>query len=100
MADKGKAVKQVLLNGKDITEQVVNGYYTFDAIYEDQTLKITTKDAPVTTENKNTNATGTSAKSPKTGDNTTPALWLIILAISGSVATSAAILRRKKKYTA
>ena len=100
VADKGKVVKQVLLNGKDITDKISNGYYTFDAIYEDQTLKITTKDAPVTTENKKTNTTGTSAKSPKTGDSTNPALWLIILAISGSVAAGAVILKRKKNYTA
>lgn len=47
----------------------------------------------------NTNANVT--KSPQTGDSSHVTLWLAILAISGSIATGAvAMLRRKKKYTA
>lgn len=47
----------------------------------------------------NTNANVT--KSPQTGDSSHVILWLAILAISGSIATGAvAMLRRKKKYTA
>ncbi|MGN1473479.1 MAG: carboxypeptidase-like regulatory domain-containing protein [Eubacteriales bacterium] len=45
-ADSGKTVKQVLLNGEDITSQIKGGYYTLAPVYEDKTLTVITEEAP------------------------------------------------------
>lgn len=45
-AESGKEITQVLLNSEDITSQIKGGYYTFDPVYEDQVLTVTTKDVP------------------------------------------------------
>ena len=42
-ANSGKTVKQVLLNGEDVTSQIKGGYYKFDPVYEDKTLTIITE---------------------------------------------------------
>ncbi len=38
--DNGYKIKSVLLNGEDITSKIHDGYYTFDPVYEDQSLNI------------------------------------------------------------
>lgn len=44
-ANSGKTVKQVLLNGEDVTSSVKGGYYTLAPIYEDKTLMVVTQDS-------------------------------------------------------
>lgn len=42
-AQIGKAVKQVLLNGEDITSQIKGERYTLEPVYEDKTLTVITE---------------------------------------------------------
>ena len=42
--------------------------------------------------------TGTSDKSPQTGDTSNLALWIALLFISGGVAIGTTVVSRKKKY--
>lgn len=39
--DDGYKIKAVFLNGKDITSEIHDGYYTFEPVYEDKSLDIT-----------------------------------------------------------
>lgn len=44
--DSEKTVKQILLNGEDVTSLVKGGYYTLAPVYEDKTLTVVTEDLP------------------------------------------------------
>lgn len=51
-AESGKEIKQVLLNGEDITAQIKGGYYTFSPVFEDKELRIMTEDTPTVPQSK------------------------------------------------
>ncbi|MEG2081590.1 MAG: hypothetical protein RRZ68_08580, partial [Oscillospiraceae bacterium] len=43
--ESGFTIDKVMLGDEDITSKVLGGYYTFDAVYKDSTLKATFKKA-------------------------------------------------------
>lgn len=58
-ADSGKAIKQLLLNGEDITSQIKGGYYTFSPVCEDKTLTVITEDETPAVQTKTYTVIGT-----------------------------------------
>ncbi|MGN1315437.1 MAG: hypothetical protein ACI4VW_00030 [Acutalibacteraceae bacterium] len=58
-AESGKSVKQVLLNGVDITSQIKGGYFTLEPVYEDKTLTVITEDEAVAPQSKTYTVKGT-----------------------------------------
>lgn len=96
----GYMVKQILLNGEDVTENYKDGVLTLSGVYEASDLTVITDKAPVTPasetdkktdENKsdskngtsNSNKTGdTNMKSPQTGEYTNFAFWTALMIAS------------------
>lgn len=64
-ANSGKKVKQVLLNGEDITSQVKGGYYKFVPVYEDKTLSVVTEDETPSVQAKTYTVRGTVTQNGK-----------------------------------
>ncbi len=87
--EKGYRVKQILLNGEDVTKAYKDGKLTLSGIYEAGELTILTEKVPVTP--------GGDSTSPKTGDNSHLWLWmlLMILAMGGLILTTAARTKDK-----
>lgn len=42
--ESGKRIRQVLLNGEDITDKITDGSYTLPPVYEDLVITVTTED--------------------------------------------------------
>ena len=42
--ESGKRIRQVLLNGEDITDKITDGSYTLPPVYEDLVIAVTTED--------------------------------------------------------
>lgn len=70
-AESGKAVKQVLLNGVDITSQIKGGYYTLEPVYEDKTLTIITEDEQTVPQSKTYTVKGTVKRNGEPVENVT-----------------------------
>ena len=45
-AESGKVIRSILLDGKDVTNELDGGYLTLDPIYEDKALTVTTENEP------------------------------------------------------
>lgn len=58
-ANSGKTVKQVLLNGEDVTSQIKGGYYKFAPVYEEKTLAVITEDEVPAVQTKTYTVRGT-----------------------------------------
>lgn len=119
-AKSGKEITQVLLGDEDILNQIKDGYYTLPPIYENKTLTVVTKDAPLqqgnTNEsNENTHAANvskvntlqkTDSDDPEipnnsgilqTGDSNNPIVWILIALIAFVGIVIALVYRRKSK---
>lgn len=70
-AQSGKSVKQVLLNGEDITSQIKGGYYTLEPVYEDKTLTVITEDEAVVPQSKTYTVKGTVKRNGEPVENIT-----------------------------
>lgn len=70
-AEGGKSVKQVLLNGEDITSQIKGGYYTLEPVYEDKTLTVITEDEAVVPQSKTYTVKGTVKRNDEPVENVT-----------------------------
>lgn len=70
-AESGKSVKQVLLNGVDITSQIKGGYYTLEPVYEDKTLTVITEDEAVVSQSKTYTVKGTVKRNGEPVENVT-----------------------------
>ncbi|MGN0523935.1 MAG: carboxypeptidase-like regulatory domain-containing protein [Eubacterium sp.] len=70
-AESGKSVKQVLLNGVDITSQIKGGYYTLEPVYEDKTLTVITEDEAVVPQSKTYTVKGTVKRNGEPVENVT-----------------------------
>lgn len=70
-AESGKSVKQVLLNGVDITSQIKGGYYTLEPVYEDKTLTVITEDDAVVPQSKTYTVKGTVKRNGEPIENVT-----------------------------
>lgn len=70
-AESGKSVKQVLLNGEDITSQIKGGYYTLEPVYEDKTLTVITEDEAVVPQSKPYTVKGTVKRKGEPVENVT-----------------------------
>ncbi|MGN0487657.1 MAG: carboxypeptidase-like regulatory domain-containing protein [Ruminococcus sp.] len=70
-AESGKSVKQVLLNGEDITSQIKGGYYTLEPVYEDKTLTVITEDDEVVPQSKTYTVKGTVKRNGEPIENVT-----------------------------
>ena len=45
-AESGKAIKSVMINGEDVTEELHGGYLDLAPVYEDKVITVTTEDEP------------------------------------------------------
>lgn len=70
-AQSGKSVKQVLLNGVDITSQIKGGYYTLEPVYEDKTLTVITEDEQTVPQSKTYTVKGTVKRNGEPVENIT-----------------------------
>lgn len=70
-AESGKSVKQVLLNGEDITSQIKGGYYTLEPVYENKTLTVITEDEAVVPQSKTYTVKGTVKRNGQPVENIT-----------------------------
>lgn len=66
---KDYEISKVVLNGKDITNEVINGKYKLSPVYEDLLLEIETKAIPNTDVSSNTSG-DTSSNTSSTNSNT------------------------------
>ena len=83
-----EAAVKAVVRGKNITEQS-----------EVDKMAKTIEDAIAALEKKPASTkSGTSDKSPQTGDTSNLALWIALLFISGSAAIGTTVVSRKKKY--
>lgn len=64
-ANSGKTIKQVLLNGEDITSQIKGGYFKFTPVYEDKTLAVITENEEPAVQTKTYTVRGTVTQNGK-----------------------------------
>ena len=69
---EGNVLESLLVNGKDVTDEISNGMYTFDMPNENVVIEVKwAKESSV-------------VALPRTGDNSHMALWLMLLGMAGA----------------
>ncbi len=86
--ENGYAIKKVYLNNKDITSNIVDGFYTFEPVYEDKTLNIITEYIGQPSEQPNVSEISAESSSGGvviTGDSIIPLMMFLLMALISAV---------------
>jgi len=100
LPDSGKAVKNILLDGEDVTASVTDGKYVIAGLLRDMVLNVSQNDTGPTTGSTSETATGgtkPTGGTPQTGGNNHIAVWLWIGGIGLFTAVSAALVKSKRQ---
>lgn len=95
--DSGKRIKQVLLNGTDITAQINDGCYVFEPVYEDKTLTVITETVEDAEESDVQDRSHEDNPITKDDVNVGMCLLLIIAASAGVISAGIRRIRRTKR---
>ena len=104
----GYALKQVLYNGTDVTEELADNIYRAEPVNEDGTeVKVVFTEKNSGTSGKDPSGSGSQQSgsntsvsgkdTPKTGDNTAVGFWMGAMTVSAFLAACCLILHRKKR---